>query len=214
MSECQIDHIAVTSPSLEKGAQFIKQRLGVMPEAGGAHPRMGTHNLLVSLGESLYLEVIAPDPAAPSPDRPRWFALDNLHPDSPPALSAWVARTTDINAAAYASLEPLGNIESMSRGTLNWLITIPANGSIPLDGVGPALIEWHTDIHPASKLQDLGLSLNRLEIFHPDPARVSRFISSIGLDGPISLLPPAYGEAPHLVAHINTPHGICKLSNI
>ena len=32
----------------------------------------------------------------------------------------------------------------MSCGSLNWLLTIPADGSLPIDGVAPTLIEWHT----------------------------------------------------------------------
>jgi hypothetical protein len=212
MSRCHIDHITVTSPSLEAGSAFVLQMLGVKPQIGGEHPRMGTHNLLLRLGDSLFLEVISPNTNAPQPERPRWFALDSLRPDSLPALTTWVVRTNDICTTAAACSEQLGNIEPMSRGALNWLITIPADGSIPLDGVAPALIEWNTDVHPASKLEDAGLSLAKLEIFHPEPARVSRLLSSIDLTGPVSVSPPARGVASHLVAHINTSHGIRRLS--
>jgi hypothetical protein len=212
MPPCHIDHIAVTSPSLESGAEFIRQRLGVEPQMGGEHPRMGTHNLLLRLGDSLYLEVISPNPKAPAPERPRWFGLDSLRPESLPSLSTWVVRTTDIHATASACSEPLGDIELMNRGALSWLITIPADGSIPLDGVAPALIEWHTDNHPASKLRDLGLSLARLEIYHQEPVRVSRLLSSIGFSGPVSLFPLSSGTVPHLAAHIHTPQGLRELS--
>jgi hypothetical protein len=173
---------------------------------------MGTHNILLRLDASLYLEVISPKPHAPAPDRPRWFGLDSLRPDASPLLSTWVARTADIHATAAICSESLGNIEPMSRGALNWLITIPANGSVPLDGVAPALIEWHADVHPAAKLQDFGLSLAKLEIFHHEPARVSRLLSSLGLEGPLSVSALSGGAAPHLVAHINTPQGLRQLS--
>lgn len=188
------------------------QTLGVTPQAGGEHPRMGTHNLLLRLGDALYLEVIAPNPQASPPGRSRWFGLDSLPPDAKPALTTWVAYTTDIQATAAGSSEPLGEIEPMSRGALDWLITLPADGSVPLAGVAPALIEWHTEIHPATKLQDLGLSLFLLEIFHPEPARVTRLLSSLGLNGPLSVLPTIGSAAPHLAAHINTPQGLRRLS--
>ncbi|MCW5619808.1 MAG: VOC family protein [Burkholderiales bacterium] len=212
MSRCHIDHITVTAPSLEVGAAFVAQTLGVEPQPGGEHPRMGTHNLLLRLGDTLFLEVISPNPGAPAPQRPRWFGLDRLRADSLPALSTWVARTADIHATAAACAEPLGNIEPMSRGSLDWLITIPADGSIPIDGVAPALIEWHTDVHPASRLQDRGLALVRLEIFHPDPTRVSRLLSSIDLDGPFAVSALTDGVTPYLVAHIDTPWGVRELS--
>ena len=212
MSRCFIDHIAVTAPSLEIGAAFVRDVLGVSPQVGGEHPRMGTHNLLLRLGDALFLEVIAPNPAAPAPARPRWFGLDALHLDSPPALSAWVARTADIHAAAAASSEPLGDIEPMSRGTLNWLITIPADGSLLMEGIAPALIEWHTDVHPAAKLQDHGLSLAKLELFHPEPERASRLLLSLGIVSQVSVSMASVGTAPSLRAHINTPQGVRLLS--
>jgi hypothetical protein len=100
----------------------------------------------------------------------------------------------------------------MTRGALNWLITIPSDGVVPLNGVGPALIEWHTEIHPAAMLQDNGLSLNELEIFHQDSDRIARLLRSMSLDGPVSLSPLSDGTSPYLVAHLNTPQGPRKLS--
>lgn len=207
-----IDHITVTAPTLSAGAALVSQALGVEPQAGGQHPRMATHNLLLRLGEAMFLEVIAPDPQASAPARPRWFGLDGLRADSPPSLSTWVARTKDIHASAAASSESLGAIEPISRGALNWLITIPADGSVPLDGVGPALIEWPAEAHPASTLPHCGLTLARLEIFHADPARVTRLLNSIGLDAPVIVGALPAGQAAHLVAHIDTPQGLRQLS--
>lgn len=77
MPGCRIDHITITAPSLAAGAEFVSQTLGVLPQVGGEHPRMGTHNLLLRLGDALFLEVISPNPLVPAPARPRWFALDN-----------------------------------------------------------------------------------------------------------------------------------------
>ena len=71
MKPCQIDHIAVTAPSLEAGAEYVWEALGVPLQPGGEHERMGTHNLLLRLGESTYLEVTAPNPRAPKHQRPR-----------------------------------------------------------------------------------------------------------------------------------------------
>lgn len=212
MSRSYLDHITVTAASLEAGAAFVSEVLGVSPQPGGEHPRMATHNLLLRLGDAMFLEVISPNPAAPAPSRPRWFALDSLGPQSPTCLSAWVVRTSDIRSAVSAASEPLGNVEPMSRGILDWLITIPEDGSLPLDGAAPALIEWQTDTHPAAKLEDKGLSLARLEIAHPNPDRVSRLLSSLELDAPVSVaaLPP--GASARLVAHINTPQGLRVLT--
>src|SRR5512135_1849643 len=119
---CEIDHLVITASSLPAGAEYIRQTLGVTPQVGGQHPRMSTHNCLLRLGDATYLEVIAADPAAPSPNRPRWFGLDTLEKDAPPRLTTWVARVDDLDAAAAAVSVPLGRIESMSRAQFNWRI--------------------------------------------------------------------------------------------
>jgi hypothetical protein len=212
MITCCIDHITVTAPTLQAGADFVRQQLGVTPQPGGSHPRMGTHNLLLRLGDGLFLEVIAPDPLAPAPGRPRWFGLDRMTAKTLPGLATWVVRTDDIQGASTLCPEPLGAIEPMSRGSLNWYITIPADGTVPLDGVAPALIEWQTDVHPAATLEDVGISLVQLEIFHPAPQRLTRLLSAIGATGPIVVSTLPDGGVPHLVATLSTPHGPRLLS--
>src|SRR3989442_15725565 len=127
-ADCQIDHLVVTAPDLAAGAELVRRSLGVTPQPGGEHARMGTHNSLLKLGDSLYLEVIAPNPDAPRPGRPRWFQLDGQEWVSRPRLATWVARTSDLRSTLAAASEPLGAVEPMSRGDLSWLITIPADG--------------------------------------------------------------------------------------
>ncbi len=211
MPRCQLDHIVITAPTLGLGIDYVRQTLGVMPQKGGEHPRMGTHNCFWKLGERVYLEVIAVNPQAPPPQRPRWFALDQVGPDSPPRLATWVARTDDIEAAASASPVPLGKVEPMTRDQLHWRITIPEDGSLPYGGVVPALIQWPTGTHPTTALEDLGCSLARLECFHPEAERVSAVLTAIGCEGEVSLQPLPPDAAPYLVAHINAPNGLCRI---
>lgn len=208
MNPCFIDHITVTAPTLEAGAELVSQVLGMRPQKGGEHPQMGTHNLLLRLGNSVYLEVIASDPAAESPKRPRWFALDEMKRDTPPRLKTWVVRTEDICSTLKSCSEPLGEIEPMSRGETHWLITIPKDGSLPVEEGAPALIQWQVKLHPATQLKDYGLSLSKLQIFHPEPERLSNFLSSINLEGPVEVL---NGNKTKIVAHINTPQGVREL---
>jgi hypothetical protein len=209
---CGIDHITITAPTLAAGAELVRQTLGVMPQTGGEHPRMGTHNLLLRLGEGMFLEVIAPNPRAMAPARPRWFALDTLATDAAAALTNWVARTPNMQASLAASTEDLGQAQPMSRGALNWLITFPEDGSLPLGGVAPALIEWHTDAPPAARLPDQGLSLDRLVLFHPEPQRITRLLSALRLQGPVAVEAPPDGRTPGLVTHISTPQGLRLLN--
>lgn len=212
MAACRIDHLTITAPTLTAGSAYVEAVLGVAPQAGGEHPRMGTHNRLLHLGDQCFLEVIAANPAATAPERPRWFALDHLAADTPPRLAAWVARSSNIGADAANCGAPVGPVEPMSRGQFDWLITIPADGSLPLDGAAPILIQWREGQHPADGLVDHGLSLLELEIKHPAPSTLSKTLSALGLADAVKLTACATDEAPSLLARIATPTGPRTLS--
>jgi hypothetical protein len=169
---------------------------------------MGTHNLLLRLGPAAYLEVIAAAPAAPPAGRPRWFGLDALAPDAAPRLAAWVGRTDDVAAAAAASPNPLGAVEPMSRGDLTWRLTVPPDGSLPVGGAAPLLIQWDYGPHPADRLPDDGCELVGLTVTHPDPDRVKRVLAAVGFGGPVAVVA---GEAVKLQAQVRTPSGVRRL---
>lgn len=199
----RLDHLTVVSPSLDIGASFVHHALGVSTEAGRAHPGMGTHNRLLSLGADTYLEVIAIDPAAPPPGRPRWFALDQLTAASPPRLATWVASTPSI---ATDAVPEQGAVETMHRESVSWQFTLTADGSLPLHGAAPALIQRPPGPHPASRLQDVGCRFLRLVILHPDPESVRALLARIEL-APVPSVEVRPGDACRLVAEIDTPRG-------
>lgn len=207
MLRSYMDHIAITAPSLAVGVEYVRQTLGVSLQVGGEHPRMGTHNYFLKLGEQVYLEVISINPGAPRPDRPRWFQLDAPDPDWPIRLATWIVRTDDIQAATAASPVSLGNVEPMSRGQLNWLITIAEDGGLPLQGIAPTLIQWPSGTHPTNTFQDSGCFLTRLEAFYPEVEKVRAVMASIGFQGDFSVSTIPSGDRPYLVAHIQTPTG-------
>jgi len=66
-----IDHLVIAAADLASGSDYVAGILGIAPQGGGAHPRMGTHNRVLGMADGIYLEVIAIDPDAPAPSRPR-----------------------------------------------------------------------------------------------------------------------------------------------
>ena len=60
----RIDHIILGVNDLQKGIEQFERLTGVRAVYGGAHPALGTHNALASLGELRYLEILAPNPEA------------------------------------------------------------------------------------------------------------------------------------------------------
>jgi hypothetical protein len=204
---CEIDHLVITASSLSAGEEFVDRVLGIRPQVGGQHQRMGTHNRLLKLGPSTYLEIISVDPTLPNPNRPRWFELDELDTHAPPRLATWVARVNDLDIALVESPIPLGKIESMSRGQFNWRITIPPSGKMPLQGIAPTLIQWEGP-HPASLLQDAGCALLQLEGFHPEAEKINSMLRAIGFSGPFTLKSIPHDKKAYLVATFDTPDGV------
>jgi hypothetical protein len=207
----RLDHIAIGAASLEDGAAWVEEHLGAAFPAGGAHPRMGTHNRLMGLGRSVYLEVIAIDPDAPAPDRPRWFGLDDPAVQARlaerPRLLAWIARTNDITATLAAGPDGLGEIVPMSRGDLEWQISIRNDGVPPFGGALPHLIQWPPDVHPAASLPDSGCRLDRLTLRHPAPETVRNGLMALEfVAGPSNVIVTP-DIAPGLTASIRTPRG-------
>lgn len=204
---CQLDHLVITAPVLEDGIRCVEQRLGCRMQPGGKHPRLGTHNALLRIGECCYLEVIAIDPDAPPATRPRWFQLDELQPGSPPRLTTWVLRTSSIldtrQSAINHGLDP-GPVEHMQRGELSWQITIPTDGRLQLDGILPSLIQWHTPQLPPSRLPHSGLHLSHLELRHPAAHQLQSWLTSLDCTRHLTTL---QHPQPTLTAHFQTPTG-------
>ncbi|MEO7009984.1 MAG: VOC family protein [Caldimonas sp.] len=169
----ELDHLVVAAATLVEGVAWCARTLGIVPDAGGAHPFMGTHNRIFAIATArfpkAYFETIAIDPAAAAPPRARWFGLDEPALQralaAGPRLIQWVARCTDIGAASRALRErgcDPGPAEAAERATphgpLRWRITLRADGRRLGGGAVPVLIEWDGR-HPSQSLPDSGVAL-------------------------------------------------------
>ena len=165
-----LDHLVVAARTLDAGARWIEERVGAAPAGGGKHAAMGTHNRLLSLGPDAYLELIAIDPEAPSPGRPRWFSLDTPQMSSrlarSPALIHWVARTDDIERELARRGDAQVEVLEMQRGDFRWRIAVPRDGLLRDEGTTPTLIQW-ISASPAALLPDAGVRLQQLLLRKP-----------------------------------------------
>jgi hypothetical protein len=195
----RLDHLAISATRLDEGVALVEDLLGTPMGGGGKHAAMGTHNRLLGLGD-LYLEVIAIDPEAPAPGRPRWFDLDRF--SGPPRLTNWIVACDDLDAALADSPPGWGAPMSLARGDYSWQMAVPNDGRLPFDNCLAALIRWEGSLHPAPALPDHGLRLALLEIAHPDAAQLRKALA--GLADPRVILTEG---APAMRATIETPKG-------
>jgi hypothetical protein len=202
----QLDHLAVTCGDLIEGAAMVENALGVPLQPGGQHARYSTHNRLLSLGPGEYLEVIAPDPTAPRPKHPIWFGLGQA---TIPRLGNWIVRVPDLSDVLTTAPATAGEMVVLERGDLKWRIAVPPDGSMPLGGAYPTLIEWQgTAAHPSTRLTDHGIRLISLDITHPDATYLTDTIGKSLNDPRIRF----HSGPLTLHATFSTPHGNRTLS--
>ena len=71
MTQTIIDHLVIGAAELDKATKQIQSFIKAEFLAGGKHPLMATHNRLIKLQKSIYMEIIAADPSASLPRSPK-----------------------------------------------------------------------------------------------------------------------------------------------
>ena len=179
-----IDHLVYTSVNLEQGLDEIEKLLGVRPVYGGQHSGFGTHNALLSLGQTTYLEVIAPDPELTVPEQGLPFGMDGTKTSR---LATWAYRIEEIetlHAAAFESDLDLGRIipgkrQKADGNILSWKLTDP--NAMLLDGAVPFLISWGISPHPATSVPRAG-DLTGFRIEHPQSSHIQLALEILGVE--------------------------------
>ena len=164
----KLDHIVLASNTLEEGTSYIENKLCIKLSNIGYHKDMGTHNRVVKISKSVYLEVISIDPNCEQIKSKRWFNLDNLKLQSQlrksPRVIGYVIENKNKNISKF--YEPFFKA---SRGKYKWKFAMPCNNSKILadlsyqNGIIPSLINWESE-KPIYKMQDNHLNLEKLEI--------------------------------------------------
>ena len=204
----RVDHLLYATPDLVRGVAEIERLIGVRASPGGQHPGRGTHNALLSLGPTAYLEIIAPDPAQSGPVRPEVFAIDKLQR---PMLITWSANGSnleDLYQFATRNDIPLGPVTAGSRQRpdgvlLRWQFTEPNVAGT--DGLIPFFIDWGSSPHPARSAAQ-GATLVGLRAEHPTPNAFREQLELLGLK-----LHVDSGPRPALIATIEGPRGRVEL---
>lgn len=201
-----LDHIVIVAESLEDGRAFVEQRLGVSLEQGGHHALMGTHNLLLGLEGGLYLEVISVDPEVPNPGRLRWFGMDGF--GGAPRLTNWVGRSDAIDADIERLFGKGVVPTALSRGDLNWRMSVIDDGQTPFDGLVPMMLDWGDGPKAADRLQPSGCRLKQLVLGHPDHEALRQVLGDMLRDERVRI---EFSERPSIKAMMETLLGEVEL---
>ncbi len=210
----KLDHLTVIAPTLAEGVAHVRNCLDLDVPFGTRHPYMGTHNHRLQLGASVYLEIVALDPEGTVPRRPRWFGLDDQARvradwDAGRRLRGWVAGVDGIDRIVAGWPAVFGDKVSLPVADPVFDFAIPADGSLPLDGAAPSLIDRRGAAEPKAAIPDLGARLRSFTLEHPDPAAIAALYRDLSI-----------AESPEVVAGpelrygawIATPDGLRLLS--
>ena len=120
--KAKLDHVVFGCLDLAEGEAELAASFGAPAAGHGTHVMMSTHNALWNMGDA-YIELVAIDPAAPDPGRPRWFGLDKEETKARladgPCLLTWIVATEDAAAIARAAPIPFGAPEDFARDDLH-----------------------------------------------------------------------------------------------
>ena len=210
----KLDHLTVIAPSLAEGVLHVRNCLDLDVPFGQRHAYMGTYNHLLQLGDTVYLEIVALDPEADAPDRPRWFGLDDQNKvrcdwDEGRRLRGWVARTDTIDAIIAGRGDIFGEKVPLPTVNASFDFAIPNDGSLPLDGAAPSLIDRRGKPRAMATIVDLGARLRSFTLAHPDPAAVEALYRALTVDRAPDI---RRGSKLRYRAQIETPAGPRELT--
>ncbi len=175
---------------------------------------MGTHNHRLQIGNRVYLEIVALDPAGTVPGRPRWFELDEQDKvradwDKGNRLRGWVVSTENIDATLSAHGMIFGSKVPLPAQKASFAFGVPNDGSLPLDGIAPSIIDHYSDTSHFAAIPDMGARLRSFTIEHLDPTRVVALYRNLAIDHPPTVI---QGQEIKYRAFIDTRTGSRELS--
>lgn len=210
----RLDHLTIIAPTLAEGVEHVRDCLDLNVPFGTRHTYMGTHNHRLQLGGRVYLEIVALDPDGITPGRARWFGLDDREKvradwEDGRRLRGWVAGVEGIGAVVAAHGAVFGDVVPLPFADPSFDFAIPVDGSLPLDGAVPSLIDRRGVLESKAEIPDLGARLQSFTLEHPDPASIEALYRDLAIDTPPVIVK---GADVRYRAEIETPDGLKVLT--
>jgi len=210
----KLDHLTVIAPTLAEGVLHVRNCLDLDVPFGQRHSYMGTYNHLLQLGGTVYLEIVAVDPEAGPPGRRRWFGLDDRAKvrsdwEEGRRLRGWVARTDAIDAVIATHGNIFGEKVPLPAADPSFDFAIPNDGSLPLDGAAPSIIDRRGKSRAMATIADLGARLQSFTLEHPDRPAMEAMYRALAVDHAPEIVE---GRKLRYRARIETPAGPRELT--
>ncbi len=203
-----LDHFMYAASDLDALREQFYGLTGVSADRGGVHPGLGTRNALASLGQDVYLELIAPDPEQNVPGS--WGALFGNF--SQAQIFTYVVKCADIELCQerLAGLGFKTELINASRTTpsgqvIRWRLLLPEANRFA--NFFPIFIDWLDSKHPAESVVT-GCQLVSFEIGHPEAVELSRIFAALAVDVAV-----VHADRPYFQARIQTPQGLVVLNS-
>lgn len=204
-----VDHLMWAAPSLEAGLAQAQELFGIEAARGGSHPGLGTRNALVGLGETVYLEIIAPDPE----QRLEGTFGARLQGLSGCGLVTWAAGCNALPGmlatAKDAGLSVRGPTATTRRTPdgemLAWELLFVSGHEFA--GLMPFFIDWLDTPHPAGVNPQAGI-LESLTLTTPESEGLRSLLTR--LDVAVDVID---GSGPGIRAEISTQEGSVALQS-
>ena len=177
-----IDHLILGINDLERGMADFADMTGVKPVVGGVHPGRGTRNALVSLGDGVYLEIIAPDPKQSVASA----MVKELKPVMVLTPVGWAVGTDDMfslqaklqaREIRHSAMTP-GSRALPDGSMLRWSTT---DVTLPQHNWLPFFIKWNDPAKHPSRTAPGGCALTSVQIEDPNPGPLTHVFSAIQL---------------------------------
>lgn len=210
----QIDHVIWAVPDLDRGVELFREMSGIGAIVGGVHPGRGTRNSLVSAGENMYVEIIAPDPDQMpfDPEAHPIEAFANVISTMPdPEVDMFAFSATDLEAIAARGrelgLEVVGPTPGERRTPEGVLIRWSH-----VDFLGhrfgqfvPFALNWLDSPHP-STTSPTGATILGITVEHPRADELRRIYEGLGVPAAV-----VQADEPRIVVRISSEKGTFEL---
>ena len=205
----KLDHLILGISDLQKGIEDFEKLTGVRPIFAGVHPNIGTHNALISLGDGVYFEIIAPQ----IPNQTLQGPFRGFEHSIELSVVGWVIsapmdEVKTMLSTAQKSYTPVqrGSRKAPNGDLLQWeSLFMMADDQILMD---PFFITWDTStIHP-SLSNPMGCTLSDYTVAGLSDDLLIKGINHI--DQPFRLLASDKSAGSLVSVGLNTPKGYVK----